>query len=376
MNSRIQVPTFLLPTTMKPFIAIMLASLSFSFLSCAQHKQEDASAARSTGSNPVVFKRMAEPKEGAFTLLVPQGWAIEGGAIRIMDARIAGANNMIDCKFDLAVKSDAAGSIMLRWLPQMFCVDQSMTFGSREGAIFNNFLVRRKRSPRDFILEVAMPYAHPGATNVTVVSGKNMPGVAARYRSALDPTVARVTTISYQAYLLEYTYVEKGTRYQERMAVVLEDYGSSGGGLWKNRETMLIRAPDGQLATWEPVLNTVHNSCKWNMQWMAGEINGERKRSGKALATQRELQEIDRAIVEHRRATYAEINKDMYLNLTEQNEYKNPINGEIDVDTDHWKHRWINSLGDVIYSNDNEYNPNYDPNLHVSGYELTTPRNK
>ena len=96
------------------------------------------------------FSRTDEPVESAFSLLVPGGWSIEGGAVRIPDANIAGAGNMVDCKFDLAVKKDRIGSVMIRWMPEMLCIDQPMAFGYPEEAVFNNLLVRKLRSPEGF----------------------------------------------------------------------------------------------------------------------------------------------------------------------------------------------------------------------------------
>ena len=328
-----------------------------------------------TGQNStILFKRIDEPREKALSLLIPGGWTIDGGAIRIMDPNIAGANNMVECKFDLTVKKDISGSVLIRWLPEMLCIDQSMAWGNPEGAVFNNTLVRQKRSPEKFIIEVAVPYAHPEASDLKIVSGKSLPGMAEQYQKSLDPMVAGFTNMSYQAYLMEFSYLENGRYYQERMVTVIENYGVNGGGLWKNRGTMLIRAPAGELAKWEPILSVIQNSGKWNMSWITAEINGQRQRSGQILATQQELQAIDNAIAENRRNTYSEINKDMFLTITGQDEYKNPITGKLEIDTNNWNKRWVNSNGDIIYSNDSNYNPNYDPDIKISGFELSQPR--
>ena len=324
--------------------------------------------------NAILFKRMDEPKEKALSFLVPKGWVVDGGAIRILDPNIAGVNNMVDCKFDLAVKKDAAGSVMIRWLPEMMCIDQSRAFGNQEGAVFNNCLVRRKRDPVSFIFQVAIPYAHPRASNVKMTGSRKLPSLEAKYASMVDPGVKMYTNMSYESALVEFTYDEDGRTYVERMVTVLEDYGYNGGGLWKNRESMLIRAPLNELPEWEPVLNVIQNSGIWNMKWIAGEINGQRQRSGLIAATQKELQDLDNAINENRRNTYSEINKDMYYTLTEQNEYTNPFTGKKEIDTDNWKNRWINSLGDIIYSDDGNYNPNIDPDLKITGFKKSVPR--
>lgn len=322
----------------------------------------------------ILFSRLNEPREKALSLLVPRGWLLDGGAIRLLDPNIAGANNMVECKFDFAVRKDAEGSVMIRWLPEMVCIDQSQAWGNPEGAIFNNCLVRRKRDAVSFILQVGIPYAHPKAINLKVKSNKPLPGLASRYNAAVDPTVKMYTNMSYQAAIIEFTYEENGKAYLERMVTVIEDYGLKGGGLWKNRGTMLIRAPVNEMAKWEPVLRVIQDSGIWSISWIAGEVNGQRQRSGLIAATQKELQEMDNAINESRRNTNSEINKDMYLTLTGQNEYANPFTGKIETDTDNWKNRWINAAGDIVFSNDQGYDPNRDPDLKVTGFKKSVPR--
>ena len=320
------------------------------------------------------FIRLDEPREKAFSLLVPAGWIIEGGALRLMSDQIAGAANLIDCKFDMAVKNNQNGNVMIRWLPEMMCLDQSRAFGYPEGSVFNNTLVRRKRSPQNFILEVAIPYSHPEATEVKVISQKPLPELAGLFQQSVDPGLKAVTNMSYQAGMLEYSYTERGFKYYERMVTVIEDYGVNGAGMWKNRSTVLIRAPFGELEKWEPVLSVIQNSGIWRTGWIADEANGQRRRAGQMLLTQQEIQAIDKAINENHSRTNSEINKDMYLNLTGQNEYKNPHTGETETDTNHWKYRWVNNLGEIVYTDQQSYNPNFDQVLNKTGFILSTPR--
>jgi hypothetical protein len=322
----------------------------------------------------VLFTRINEPKENAFSLLVPKGWILEGGAIRLLDPNIAGANNMVECKFDLAAKKDAEGSVMIRWIPEMLCIDQRQAWGNPEGAVFNNTLVRLKRDPVSLIIQVAVPYAHPRAVNVRLKNSKPLPGLAAKYAASVDPGIKMYTNMTYQAAIAEFTYEENGRSYLERMVTVIEDYGINGGGLWKNRGTMLIRAPVNDMSKWEPVFLVIQNSGIWNIKWITSEINGQRQRSGLIAATQKELQDMDNAINASRRNTNSEINKDMYLTLTGQNEYTNPFTGKTETDTDNWKNRWVNSSGDIIYANDAAYDPNRDPDLKVTGFKRSSPR--
>ncbi|HBE39648.1 MAG TPA: hypothetical protein DDW27_00270 [Bacteroidales bacterium] len=325
-------------------------------------------------SQGLYFRRLEEPREKAFSLLVPDGWIIEGGALRLISDQIAGAANMIDCKFDMTVKNNSTGSVMIRWLPEMMCLDQSRAFGYPEGSVFNNTLVRRKRTPSKFIYEVAIPYSHPEAMDVNIISEKPLPGLAELFQRYIDPAMQAITNMSYQAVMLEYSYSERGIKYQERMITVIEDYGINGAGMWKNRTTMLIRAPFGELDKWEPVLSVIQNSGIWRTAWIAAEANGQRKRAGQMLLTQQEIQALDKAINENHSRTNSEINKDMYLNLTGQNEFKNPHTGETETDTNHWKYRWVNNLGEIIYSDQQNYDPNFDRELNKTGFKLSIPR--
>ncbi len=342
----------------------LISSVFFILLNLLAFSQNDA----------ILFNRLDEPKEKAFSLLVPAGWKLEGGAIRLLDPNIAGVSNMVDCKFDLAVKKDTEGSVMIRWLPEMLCIDQSKAWGNPEGAVFNNALVRRKRDPLTFILQVAIPYAHPDCRNVKVISNKSAPSLAAKYSQMVDPAVKMVTNMSYQAAIVEFTYEENNVIYSERIVSVIEDYGMNGGGLWKNRETMFVRTPLNQMTKWEPVFQVIQNSGVWNISWIAAEVNGQRKRAGQIAATQKEIQEMDNAINESRRNTYSEINKDMYLTLTGQDEYTNPFTGKPELDTDNWKNRWVTPEGNILYTNDPVYDPNIDPDMHITGFKKSIPR--
>jgi len=319
----------------------------------------------------VVFTRMAEPREKAFTLLVPRGWTLEGGAVRILDERFGGALNMAECKFDIAVKSDKHGSAMLRWFPEMICIDTSQAWGNPEGAIFNNALVRTKRDPVRFLLEVAVPYAHPSARNVAVLERKNLHALSSVYAASAPKELAFFTNMQYYAALVTVTYEEDGVKYKERLLTVIEDFGAGGGGLWKNRLTMLARAPEAKYDAYEGVFGVIQNSGQWNPAWVAGELRGQMQRQGAIAMTQKDLQRIEQEIVDSRRKTQESIQRDMYLTVTGQDDYVNPFTGEVERDTSAWQRRWVNESGNVIYTDDASYDPNRDPELKVTGYKLS-----
>ena len=61
----------------------------------------------------VMFERVTEPREQAFSLLVPKGWRLRGGIVRIDPTRQGGPAQSIAAKVDFAVQSDDDGSVMI-----------------------------------------------------------------------------------------------------------------------------------------------------------------------------------------------------------------------------------------------------------------------
>lgn len=68
-------------------------------------------------------------------------------------------------------------------------------------------------------------------------------------------------------------------------------------------------------------------------------------------------------IVDKKRQTHAEIRHDSWLFLTGQEDYVNPHTGLVEQGSNQYKRRWINGSGDVIYTDDPNYDPRADPNL-------------
>ncbi len=46
----------------------------------------------------VVFRKIMEPREGAFTILIPRGWQVLGGIFRVDPNQAGGTMNSIEAK--------------------------------------------------------------------------------------------------------------------------------------------------------------------------------------------------------------------------------------------------------------------------------------
>jgi len=328
----------------------------------------------------MIFQQVAEKNENAFTLLIPKGWITEGGIVRYDPLSSGGPAQSIAAKCDFSVKKDRQGTVMARILPDFLYYDPSMSPAGQMGMIqpgtyYQGMLVAYKMPALQFLQQMVFPYAHPYASGATVTEQRNLPKLAQEIQNRMHSAIPMLN-LTYDAGLITVKYSENGANYIEKIVAVVEDYGQLGAGLWANKETFFVRTPVNEYEKWEPVFSIIRNSIKINPQWLAGEIRGQMQRSQIVIDTQREIQRIDREITEHRRITNAEINNDMFLNLTEQEEYVNPYTKEVEIGSNQWRNRWINESGDVIYTNDDNYDPRTDFNLNRSDFKKTPVRKR
>lgn len=333
-----------------------------------------------TNSDKLIFRRKVEPHENAFSLLVPESWQIEGGIYRVNPLNQGGPSQSFASKLDFTVKKDKNGTVMIRWLPDVLYFDARYSPAGKmglfpEGSNYQGMTVYNLMSAENFIKKIVFPFVHPNVKNIEVTETKNLREIAKNYSNRVKQAMP-YTTMSYDAALVNFNYLEKGKHFQETMFCIIENWGQLGAGMWGNKETFFVRVPKNELSKWEGIFSTIQNSVNINLQWLIGEIKGQAIRGEIAVNNQKEIEKIGRMITANRQKTNSEINNDMYLTLTKQEEYVNPYTNEIEVSTNQWQHRWINESGDVIFTNNKEYNPNVDLNLNSSDYKISKVRKR
>ena len=326
-----------------------------------------------------IFERITEPREGAFTMLVPRGWAVEGGIFRVDPTAAGGPAQSIEAKLDMTVKRDAAGTVMGRVLPDMRYIDMRYSPAGQMGLFppgsnYNGMLVAVFPGAANFAVRSAFPYAHPHATNVTVGSSTPAPALAQRYQQSLA-SLLLPSPPACDAAVVTFSYDEGGVRYRELWSAVLVNWGQVGAGMWENKETRFMRAPEGEFDAWVPTFAAMQASLQINPRWMAGEIEEQIRRNQIMIDTQQEVQRLEREIVANRQKVNAEIQNSMYLTLTGQQDYRNPFTGEFETRrVELGKYRWVNDLGHEIFADRDIYNPNDDVNVYQKGFRRSEPR--
>lgn len=329
----------------------------------------------------LIFHRQKEPNENAFTFLLPQNWTVSGGITRVDPNAAGGSGNAIEAKLYMKITSPDNKAAMA-WLPDTRFFDMRRFQGTNlaapmfpDGSNYNGMIVLKMPAPEDFVKIVAVPFAHPHAQSVQVTAIQQLPELAEEYRRVSTMLIPGYQ-FNYQAAIVTLEYTESNVRYLEKMVCVIEDFGQLGAGLWGNKETWYVRAEKAIFEEMTPVFSTIGHSVKLNPDWISREIRSQQVNSNIALQTQRDISKIDREITEHRSRINSEINNDMYLTITGQEDYTNPFTGETERGTNEWKYRWENELGDVIYSDNQNYSPNNDLNVNVKGFKKSEIRKR
>lgn len=329
----------------------------------------------------VVFYKASEPNEHAFTFLLPEGWTVSGGITRVDPNTGGGSGNAIEAKLYMKLTS-ADQKASMGWLPDTRFFDMRHYPGQNlaasmfpDGSNYNGMMVMPLPDPATFIRMVAFPFAHPHAKDLTIRQVQALPKLAEDF-SNLSVLMMGGYRFSYQVAIATLEYTENDIQYLEKMICVIEDYGQMGGGLWGNKETWYVRAEKSLFESYAPVFATIGHSVKLNTEWLAREIRSQQVNSNIALQTQRDVARIDSEIAENRLRTNSEINNDMYLNLTGQEDYTNPFTGETERGANEWNYRWENDQGNVIYSDNQNYSPNDDINIKIKGYKPSEIRKR
>jgi hypothetical protein len=374
---------------MKTLLGFLLISLlPFTGLGALAAHQTDSSKAGSTpgssaqaASRPtaspsqdaanLMFRRQWEPRQHAFSVLVPNGWLLDGGMFSIDPTQAGGAGNSVDTKCDLTVKRDAAGTVLARWLPSYNYADFSGSFEFSNlrmlfpaGRVYNGMQVRPLPTAEAFLTDLFRSL-HPRAAAVRVVERIDLPElveICDTLARGLNRQLAGIgkPPITFKAGAIVVEYTEEGTTYKEALATALSDLRASAA-LWNNQFSFMMRSPLSETVRWKPVLDVIRQSIQFNPEWVNRYIQASGERGATAAETMRYLARIDQEIFERHSKTRSATQHENYLLLSGQEEYVNPFTKEVERDASDYKYRWTTSGGDRFYTESETVDPNRQP---------------
>jgi hypothetical protein len=269
----------------------------------------------------------------------------------------------MEAKCSLVYRSDSRGSISFRVLPDIVYAHAGVGGGLfPAGSNYQGAEVRAIVDATSFVMGL-FSSLHPGAREVKTLKISRLPGEIQAMDQGLAFTNHLLAQIGLQSVSYKsdaagavFEYIEAGISYREIMVAGIINMPAAL--TWKNTRTLAFRAPKDQFERWRPVMDVMRFSVRFNPAWILKECEGQRERADIVTKVYEEIRRIDHEMLRKTAVNREEIMNDNFLVLTEQEEFVNPHTGEVEVDTDAFRFRWISPGGDIYYTNREEENPN------------------
>lgn len=341
------------------------------------------------------------------TILAPKGWKVEGGAWwpNSKFFKIYPSQN---------IKVTSPDGVMVWLAPSLAAVDvrpsqQSIQYGNRRPAEFTPsngapviYLPDNMQQWQQFVLEKSIKIEHPKATNIkqpqvaivpelTTVLKRQIAPIARSYAQqnqqnrALGMNMFSFADAAMLGVSVEFD--ENGQTWEQLMVFGVVYFGVDsefGRNLWWAIEpNYVFKAPKGKLESHMPLLMSIGNSLRPTPQW----AKMKRDHIAKINQIQRKGA-ADRAAI--MRNSSSEINDIIHKGWKNREAIRdnthrkviNTIRGTEDFTSSHGtitqlpnthNHVFTNGAGEVIMTNNANYNPNSDPNVTSTNWEQMKP---
>jgi hypothetical protein len=257
------------------------------------------------------LQQVVEPREGAFTAMVPVGWRATLQVIR----------PAVDAGF-VARASDPSGQITAEaHLPQTpFFALPNPAFGIREGGWFtlangiDPYLVMPYMPGKEYIRSFLQPQARRSRPDLHITGLGDRPDLAT---SAEAATFRRQSQARVEGGEAEYAWTGSGGIRMRGRVVALTILVPSMR-LWSAPSVIFAEAPEAQINTAVAAAITLAGSIRPVPVWLAAEIKGARERWRILIETQRKLFEEYQSVIQHRQDVVAHAAEqwDQYIRYT------------------------------------------------------------
>ncbi|MBI2297928.1 MAG: hypothetical protein HYU66_03065, partial [Armatimonadetes bacterium] len=308
-----------------------------------------------------------EAREQAFTILVPKGWALDGGVLRL-PAQTYGARNAASANIDVSLH-DPQGRAMLWSYPMLVYCDASATGTAAQfpvGTICDGAISLMKMDPGAYVSQVLFTKLRPKAQNAKLVDQTELPDLASIQENIDQMMGMEGFTVTAAMHTVEYD--EDGVHYRERLLAVVDDSGPAGNGIWRVTQAVGMRAPAADFDRLSAVLGASWISLQWNPAWRDREM----RQTFQNLGVQVPAGDLEHLAVLDQDATVNTADE-IFLALFDEapGVYSDPFGKDDDAEimgSSYWQRRWQAPTGEVIYSGAG-YDPAKDPDAKAAGFK-------
>jgi hypothetical protein len=332
-------------------------------------------APRQTGGNassgPVTYVNWSDPQEGAYTLQVPRGWQVSGGAYRLSATDIRNSATMIspDGQMRVFIGDTNIGAF----------IEPNQTFayaGMREGSVQTlgdgtRLEIRRFMTGAQFARAYAQNHFASQCSSVQVESGGDRQDLVSAFSQAIreDELTSAQTTAGDAAF----SCAGKNGQLHGHVFAITMRISSGPSTLWfAYRLYGYIATPQGQQAA-EGIARQVMLSMRIDQQWRMREkqisnnaVAADNARSQQIQAraraaiqeNQRQTSEMIVKGYEQRSQVYDEISRKRENSILGTTDVIDPVSGSQYKIDSYSSYHWMNNQGAIV-GNDTGTNPGY-----------------
>ena len=330
------------------------------------------------GRGRILLQRRAEPNENAFTVLVPKGWIVSGGVFNVNPLEAQGAGNSLMPKCDFSIMSDETGTVLIRWVPTWYYADlRGAPSGDsfQPGRVYQGMKVRYILTPREFLTQLFRE-EHPQAVEVKEIGSNPMTGISEAFAKRFESVnegfrKMGVAPMRFDSLAVMMEYTEGVRRYRELLFTTISDNRGSAFS-WSNENTIVMRAPAESFEAWHGLLDTVRESVRINMAWAELVQKHGAIRAQEIVDAQNYISRVTGEVSANRERANDRANLQNDLALRGQSDYANPFTGEVERDSSGYSHRWENKSGDVLYTNEEGFDPNSNAGFNSSEWRRSS----
>jgi hypothetical protein len=326
--------------------------------------------ATAPATKPLRLKKhtVADPIAGcdACTLLVPEGWKVEGGIVWQMQySNLASANVRV---------SDPSSRATLEVFPVVpGCWDEGGASYLTPGQNYMGSIVAPPpRDVRQYVTDYFVPGYRAKAEGLKIGAATPLPDVAKLVEKSVQEQGLTKTVMAGKVRL---EYVERGTPIAEDVyitCVVSRTPAMPGSVYWSLQQQYSFRAEKDAIDAHAPLLQAMVSSVQVELKWYAGYVQVLQMRQQGQMQAIRDAGEISRAIsrnndamIASMRSTWAEqqasqarVSRQFSESIRGVETYANTLDGRAVELPSGYADVWVNSSGDYLLSNTGGYDPN------------------
>jgi hypothetical protein len=321
------------------------------------------------------YRHFEEPREKAFTVLVPKGWKTEGGIVSVPAHQVRTLVDGCGKKIHFSVYDPGSGARVEYFPFEMIHTSApgSSYISLAPGQVLNGMVqMPQVLSPAEYIMQYGFSLARPNASNIKWGERQKMDKLARAWNKAFHShdkvpvrSVAESVVVSYQL---------NGKQYKELWTGLFSYLTVATSTIWTMDFIVASRAPANKVQAFQPLLRTIANSFRVNSRWHAKAVAHYSACAEKVRLTQDQIRKIDRAIQNQRRevqkqmhkidqeiadnrsATRATIQKHEHNTLMGLSEYEDPQTGKR-ANLDMGYERTFTNGTEIIQTNDWQFEP-------------------